>query len=144
MNTHSTNNDCFLNIWSHLTIPSTVTDPRTHRRGILICPSNESYAVLGSDLLYCSNYFGVLSSCLGSGSADLEGEDWSSTDALDSVCFLNCTKIMVMLSHPSPPAVDGAKHLSSTLSHTVESLLSCIIYNNFYCQNLKGCNVRPL
>lgn len=35
---------------------------------------------------------------------------------------------MVMLSHPSPPAVEGAKHLSSTLSTTTESLLSCIIY----------------
>lgn len=43
--------------------------------------------------------------------------------------FLNCTKTMVMLSHPSPPAVDGAKHLSSTLSQTTESLFSCMTYS---------------
>lgn len=44
-------------------------------------------------------------------------------EALEGTGFLICTKIMVMLSHPSPPAV-GAKHLSRTLSHTAESLLS--------------------
>lgn len=133
----------FLNIWSHLTIPSlqwSVTDPRTHKRGFLIFPSNERF--MRYDLwMHRSNYFGILSSSFDSRwSAGLDGEDWSSTDAKG---FLNCTKIMVMLSHPSPPAVDGAKHLSSTLSHTTESLLSCIIYN-FYCQNSKGCNIRPL
>lgn len=41
--------------------------------------------------------------------------------------FLNCTRIIVMLSHPSPPMVDGARHLSSTLSHTAERLSSCIL-----------------
>lgn len=38
--------------------------------------------------------------------------------------FLNCTKTMVMLSHPSPPA-DGAKHLSITVSQIADSLFSC-------------------
>jgi hypothetical protein len=38
--------------------------------------------------------------------------------------FLNCTKTMVMLSHPSPVIVDGARHLSSTLSHTADRLFS--------------------
>lgn len=33
---------------------------------------------------------------------------------------------MVMLSQPSPVAVEGARHLSSTLSHTEERLLSCV------------------
>lgn len=42
-----------------------------------------------------------------------------------STGFLNCTRIMVMLSHPSPAIVDGARHLSSTLSHTADRLLSC-------------------
>jgi hypothetical protein len=37
---------------------------------------------------------------------------------------LNCTRTMVMLSHPSPVIVDGARHLSSTLSHTADRLFS--------------------
>lgn len=32
-----------------------------------------------------------------------------------------------MLSHPSPLTVDGARHLSMTLSHMVDNLVS---YNN--------------
>jgi len=32
---------------------------------------------------------------------------------------------MVMLSHPSPIAIVGAKHRSSTLSQTAESFVSC-------------------
>lgn len=67
----------------------------------------------------------------GSVSAWLHDEDCS-PDGVAVMGFLNCTKIMVMLSHPSPPAVDGAKHLSSTRSHTAESLLSCIIFIVWY------------
>lgn len=63
---------------------------------------------------------------------DEDGDEDCSPDAAAMMGFLNCTKIMVMLSHPSPPAVDGAKHLSSTFSHTVESLLSCIIFIAWY------------
>lgn len=57
----------------------------------------------------------------------LEADASSSAGAANLIGFLNCTKIMVMLSHPSPPAVDGAKHRLSTLSHIVESLFSCTI-----------------
>lgn len=59
-------------------------------------------------------------------SVDLDCEDCSLQDDADWIGFLNCTMIIVILSHPSPIAVDGAKHLSSTLSHTAESLLSCM------------------
>jgi hypothetical protein len=38
--------------------------------------------------------------------------------------------IIVMLSHPSPTAKDGAKHRSSTLSQTSESLVFCEINKN--------------
>lgn len=55
----------------------------------------------------------------------LEADASSSAGAADLIGFLNCTKIIVMLSHPSPPAVDGAKHRLRTRSHIVESLFSC-------------------
>ena len=62
-----------------------------------------------------------------------DGEEDCSPGEGAMMGFLNCTKIMVMLSHPSPPTVDGAKHLSRTLSHTAESLLSsCIIFVAWY------------
>lgn len=64
----------------------------------------------------------------------LEAEASLSAGAADLMGFLNCTKIIVMLSHPSPPAVDGAKHRLSTLSHTVESLLSCMTSSNNLCK----------
>eukprot|EP00474_Spongospora_subterranea_P004674 CRZ05132.1 hypothetical protein [Spongospora subterranea] len=57
------------------------------------------------------------------GSSPREANGSSLGEAPEGTSFLICTKIMVMLSHPSPPAV-GAKHLSRTLSHTAESLLS--------------------
>lgn len=53
-------------------------------------------------------------------------EDCSPTDVPDGEGFLNCTKIMVMLSQPKPTAVDGARHLSSTFSQITESLFSWI------------------
>lgn len=72
-----------------------------------------------------SGIVSVLVASLGAGSFSLEARSSSSTkEAPDWKGFLNCTKIMVMLSHPSPPAVEGAKHLSRTLSHTAESLFS--------------------
>lgn len=66
----------------------------------------------------------VLVASLGAGSFSLEAGSTSTKEGPDWKGFLNCTKIIVMLSHPSPPAVEGAKHLSRTLSHTAESLLS--------------------
>lgn len=73
-----------------------------------------------------SSYFDSFSFCLDPESANSDSEDCSLEEAVCWIGCLNCTNIMVMLSHPSPAAVDGAKHLSSTLSHTAESLLSWI------------------
>lgn len=56
-------------------------------------------------------------------------EDRSPTEAFGLMGFLNWTNIIVILSHPSPPAV-GATHLSNTLSQMTESLLSCIVKQN--------------
>lgn len=53
-----------------------------------------------------------------------EGTGCSVGDGFENRGFLNCTKIIVMLSQPSCPDV-GAKHLSSTFSHTAESFFSC-------------------
>lgn len=62
--------------------------------------------------------------------ADSEGKDSSSIDSVIlGVGFLNCTNIIVILSHPSPLAVDGAKQRSRTLPHTVESFVSCTVHN---------------
>lgn len=55
------------------------------------------------------------------GSSPGEADGSSRGEAPERIGFLSCTKIMVILSHPSPPAV-GAKHRSRTLSHTTESL----------------------
>ncbi|XVF89409.1 hypothetical protein PTKIN_Ptkin19aG0128100 [Pterospermum kingtungense] len=50
-------------------------------------------------------------------STDLEGEDCS-PDMADLIGFLNCTKIIVMLSQPSPVAVDGAEDaINCLLNH---------------------------
>lgn len=77
--------------------------------------------------LCCNSYFNSVSSGFELESSDFDSENCSEADGEEDWSgFLNCTMIMVILSHPSPPAVDGAKHLSRTLSHTTESLLSCI------------------
>lgn len=88
--------------------------------------STRSVCIVGID---SSHYFGSDSSGFQSVSAAFGSEgcgsgDCSSEDAADWMSFLNCTKIIVMLSQPSPPAVDGAKHLSRTFSHTADSLFS--------------------
>lgn len=54
-----------------------------------------------------------------------EGEDWHSTCMEGQMDFLRCTNIIVMLSHPSPVTVDGARQWSRTLSQTLDSLFSC-------------------
>lgn len=61
----------------------------------------------------------------------LDERGLSPTEAAEVTGFLSWTKIIVMLSHPSPPD-DGAKHLSNTLSQITESLLSYIIIRIFY------------
>lgn len=94
---------------------------------------NRNFFVSGSSpaLPYFSSIFSgtgaILSSGFCSGTEGLEaGEHWHSAFSEGQIGFLNWTNIIVMLSQPSPPIVDGARHRSRTLSHTADSLFSCI------------------
>lgn len=111
----------YTHLWSQFSV----------QMGFLHClTGNGTRIVQPRRVVHYGSYFDSISSGFGLESLDLDSEDcWLEVDEVDWIGFLNCTMTMVMLSHPSPPAVDGAKHLSSTLSHTTESLLSCIDYS---------------
>lgn len=88
-----------------------------------------SHGVIGSGRLRTSLHSVKIHSEVASdddsGCFSSEAGDFLSEGSPDWSGFLNCISIMVMLSQPSPPAI-GAKHRSSTFSHTNESLLSCM------------------
>lgn len=65
-----------------------------------------------------------------------EGTTCSIEDGFEPKGFLNCTKIIVMLSQPSCPDA-GAKHLPSTLSHTTESFFSWRFFNSQFLASMK-------
>ena len=119
----------FFSVLDHLQVHTSLI-PIFQRMGFLHCLMGKGTRIVQPDIVvHYSGYFDSLSSGSGLESSDLDSKDcWLEVEEVDWIGFLNCTMIMVMLSHPSPPAVDGAKHLSSTLSHTAEILLSCIDY----------------